>query len=184
MCAISYKQLTADEFDVIWPKHEDIINEFLYQNDYDMECIKISRDSILSTVVKVDQRRQYFSFFHGLDMSEYKEAALTAFWYIKLSPLSIETSALDNDNEVEKYDSINEKLALYVILKTLRVMLLKHKKSSEQLDKLPKSYIDELVYTFTYRDISKEAMIMLVESMAVFLGLDPYAKKKAGKGTS
>ena len=30
--------------------------------------------------------------------------------------------------------------------------------------------------SFTFRDISKEAMILLVESMAVMLGLDPYAK--------
>ena len=57
-------------------------------------------------------------------------------------------------------------------------MLKKKKLPTERLDELPLKYIDELVYSLTYRDVSKESLIMLVESMAVFLGLDPYAKEK------
>ena len=56
-------------------------------------------------------------------------------------------------------------------------MLEEKKLSTQQLDSLPKKYINELVYSFTYRDISKEALILLVESIAIFLGLDPYASK-------
>lgn len=53
--------------------------------------------------------------------------------------------------------------------------MLKDKESIEKLENIPKQYIRELVYSFKYRDISKEALILLVESIAVFLGLNPYA---------
>ena len=46
--------------------------------------------------------------------------------------------------------------------------------SAEILDSIPHKYLQEAIYSFEYRDISKEALILLVESIAVFLGLNPY----------
>lgn len=39
-------------------------------------------------------------------------------------------------------------------------------------------YIKELEYSFTYRDISKEAMILLVETIAKGVGIQPYKYKE------
>ena len=109
-------------------------------------------------------------------MSEFKEAALNAFWIVKLQPLSVCSQEYIKLQPAE-YDSLNEKLALYYIIRTLRAALKEKNKSAGVLDSLSLKYINELIYTFTYRDVSKEAFIMLVETMAVFTGLDPYLIK-------
>lgn len=106
-------------------------------------------------------------------MSECKEVALICFWYIKLHPIcAVDKSVLEND--IKYLDSINEKLAVYYIIVSLQAMLESRGLSAQKLDELPPKYIKELVYSFTYRDISKEALILLVESIALLLGLDPY----------
>ena len=172
-----YVSLNEEELNFVWLKHKKLIEEFILSNNYDSSLISINDSALLSIIVKVDQRQKYFKFFHKLDMSEYKEAALNSFWYIKLCPLSIHIKNGEKET-TSKYDSINEKLALYIILTTLRAMLKTSKISTEKLDKIPQKYIEELIYTLTYRDISKEALIILVESIAIFLGLDPYAANK------
>lgn len=170
-----YHPLNEEELQVIWDKQKVFIEGFITSNKYDADSIYIDKNAVLAIIVKVDQRRRYFEFFHHLKMSEYKEAALNSFWYVKLHPINIKRIE-SAENQLQIYDSINEKLALYIILKTLRAMLEKKHISTKRLDELPPSYIDELIYTLTYRDISKEALIILVESMAIFLGLDPYAR--------
>ena len=67
--------------------------------------------------------------------------------------------------------------SLSYLLVSFRCMLEEKNLSTRQLDSLPKKYLNEVIYSFTYRDISKEALILLVESIAIFLGLDPYASK-------
>lgn len=158
----------------IWIKQKEFVESFVSSNGYDASLLCLNQSAILEIIVKVDQRRQYFKYFHRLDMSEYKEAALNGFWYIKLHPLNIRPQ--ENSQRLDqRYDSINEKLALYIILKTLRTLLKEKHLPVKRLDELPKSYVHELIYSLTYRDISKEALILLVESMAAFLGLNPYA---------
>lgn len=169
-----YAALSETVLQERWKKHRDIIEDFLSENNYDLSKVFVNEKVVLSVITKVDQRQKYFKFFHGLDMSEYKESALVAFWYIKLRPIMIRSEKFA-ERLPEEYDSINEKLAVFFLLRTLRVMLVKRHKSESELDSLSKEYLHELVYTFTYRDISKEAIIMLMETMAVFLGLNPYA---------
>ena len=172
----NYRQLSNDELQKIWEKHRKIIGKFLDGNKYDNENIIINENIILSIIIKVDQRKKYFEYFHKLKMSEFKEAALNAFWIVKLQPLSVCSQEYIKLQPAE-YDSLNEKLALYYIIRTLRAALKEKNKSDEVLDSLSLKYINELIYTFTYRDVSKEAFIMLVETMAVFTGLDPYLIK-------
>lgn len=169
----NYKQLSNDDLQKTWDKHRVIIESFLSSNRYNQKSIVINENTMISVIVKVDQRRKYFEYFHKLKMSEYKEAALNAYWIIKLQPLSVSSQKLIKEQPKE-YDSLNEKLAIYYIIKALRGALKESNRPSTALDDLPKQYINELIYTFTFRDISKEALIMLVESMAVFMGLNPY----------
>ena len=168
-----YQPLHEVEVQEIWEKHKYIIENFIRNNKYNPQNIDINVEQIMAIISKVDQRKRYFKYFHGLDMSEYKEVALICFWYIKLRPISICCKEI-TPQELKSYESINEKLAVYLLLSTFRAILNDKKLATQQLDRLPKKYISELIYFFTYRDISKEAMILLVESMAVFLGIDPY----------
>lgn len=172
----NYHQLSNDELQKEWNKHRTIIGSFLTGNKYNQDNIIINENIMLSLIVKVDQRRKYFEYFHKLKMSEFKEVALNAFWLCKLQPLSICNREFIQEQSKE-YDSLNEKLALFYILKVLRGALKNKNKSEDVMDSLPRKYVDELIYTFTYRDISKEAFIMLVESMAVFMGINPYLTK-------
>lgn len=169
----SYVPLNKQEFSELWEKHKKLIQGFIFQNSYDAEKIYVNEKVLTSIIVKVDQRRQYFKYFHKLDMSEYKEAALNSFWYIKLHPLNIGPREFAK-NPPQEYDSINEKLALYIIITTLRALLHKKGIPQERLDQLPIKYFSEIIYSFTYRDLSKESLIALVESIATFLGLNPY----------
>lgn len=169
-----YPPLTEEELKEAWEKHSRLIESFIASNKYDLKNIVVDKSAVLSIITKVDQRKKYFNYFHHLNMSEYKEAALNSFWYIRCHPLVICNPELVK-NHPQEYDLINEKIALYIILKTLRTMLETKHLSTKQLDSIPSKYICEIIYTFTYRDISKEALIILVESMAVFLGLNPYA---------
>ena len=168
-----YTPLDEKDLQGVWNKHKEIIDGFILSNKYNANNICIDESALLSVITKVDQRRQYFEVFHHLNMSEYKEAALHSFWYVKLRPVNIKTD--DTGGLPQEYDCINEKIAVYIILKTLRAALNAKQMSDKKLDELPTKYINELIYSFTYRDISKEALIMLVESIAVFLGLDPDA---------
>lgn len=171
-----YQPLRENELQILWEKHKEIIESFVSNNQYDSNNIYINENIVMAIIAKVDQRRRYFKYFHGLDMSEYKEVALICFWYIKLQPICIVSKDVVA-KDLRVYDSINEKLAVYYLLATLRCMLNEKQLSTDLLDALPKKYINEMVYSFTYRDISKEALILLIESIAIFLGLDPYAKK-------
>lgn len=168
-----YQPLKEDELQILWNKHKNIIESFIENNNYSSDNVYINEKAVMAIIAKVDQRRKYFQFFHGLNMSECKEVALTCFWYIKLHPIcAVEKATFEQD--IRYFDSINEKLAVYYIIITLQAMLENQGMSIEKLESLPEKYIKELIYSFTYRDISKEAMILLVESIALFLGLDPY----------
>lgn len=169
-----YVSLTPNDLQILWDKHKRIIESFLSENKYNPDYLFVNEDIVLTVITKVDQRKEYFEFFHGLNMSEYKEAALTAFWYVKLRPISVRTNKF-SEKVLKEYESINEKLAIFYLLRTLRKMLCKNGRDTNELNSLSEKYLKELVYTLAYRDISKEAFILLMETMAVFLGLDPYA---------
>lgn len=172
-----YTPLSEDEYKALWDKHISIIENFIKNNGYDPSDLYVNEKSVLSIIAKVAQRSKYFQYFHGLNMSEFKEVSLICFWYIKLKPICIANDSNSKRQSLE-YEAINEKLALYYLLSTYRSMLGKQNLPTTVLDNLPKEYIREILYSFEYRDISKEALILLVESIAVFLGLDPYQKKK------
>lgn len=168
-----YQPLKEDELLIRWEKHKKIIESFIKENQFDCEKIYINEKAVMAVIAKVDQRRKYFEYFHGLRMSEYKEGALICFWYVKLHPIcAVSKDILQNDMKV--FNSINEKLAVYYLLVTLKSMLKQQGMSTEKVDSLPRVYLKELMYSFTYRDLSKEALILLIESMAIFLGLNPY----------
>ena len=171
-----YQPLHESEVQKLWEKHKSVIENFIIKNKYETDFIHINENAVMAIIAKVDQRKRYFKYFHGLNMSEYKEVALICFWYIKLRPISMVSRELSTKN-INAYDSINEKLAVYYLISTFRCMLEEANLPTKSLDKLPKKYLNELIYSFTYRDISKEALILLVESIAIFLGLDPYNPK-------
>ena len=84
--------------------------------------------------------------------SEYKETALYCYWFLKLRPLWIDPANKSSDR-------INETFALHLYISLL-------KKSTEgfpERDGINRLHIRELLYSFRFRDITKESMILMLE---------------------
>lgn len=164
--------LTNEQAEILCVEQRRVIEDFFVANHYDLEKVPIivDKSSLYATITKVEQRRAYFKIFHNLDMSEYKEIALTAFWFLKFRPLMVEAPPIGRE-----YQLLNEKLVLYCIITTLRSMYKETKKNILDVNYFfTEKYSKELLYSFANRDISKEAMILLVETCAIALKLNPY----------
>ena len=128
-------------------------------NDYEIE---INYLLLLNIFIRVDERTDYFRYFHSetesMTISQEKEIALDAYWICKYKPFRLKSV----DQEEEFYSfyrcSINEVIA------TMLITFFLCKKNSKLKKYFNENKINTLIYDMFNRDISKEAMIMYVES--------------------
>lgn len=152
----------------------ELVNAFIQTNGIDKSSIIINENVLFQIISKVHQRKEYFIFFHKLDMSDFKEMALNCFWIIKLKPISVQQETIVIEKRLD-LSFINEKFAIFYLIKKFRSLIDDNEMSQEKLDLFfNEKYVYELLYSFEYRDISKEALILLVETIAKALGFDPY----------
>lgn len=105
-------------------------------------------------IVRVDKRRDYFLVFHDqTEMNEIKEAALYAYWILKFRPISVSNP---------KYNNINDTFALFMIFSMVKR---KRRLVGKKDFPLSKDYVNKLSYAFAYWDLSKEALIVLAETL-------------------
>jgi len=127
-------------------------------SDHEMRC---SRHSLCDIIDRVDKRKVYFRVFYDKikeGMSERNEAALYCFWTLKLSPFFDNTCP---DSEV------NINFAAFLLLASVKYGL---DKKGIKIN-LPDKYVSDLKYAFRFRDISKESIMALAETMyQVLLG--------------
>ena len=145
-----------------------LFDKFLISNGINNLTFLVRTIDLLIIITKVDQRKHYFKVFHNIDMSELKEVSLICYWLIRFKPY-YEKSDSSSIN-----DSLNEKFCVYLIIHAIRCILQSKSLDESPIDKLSKEYIYELTYTFKFRDISKEAMITIVETIAIMSGINPY----------
>lgn len=144
---------------------EKIWNDFIIENDNTINIeYDINERNLIEVIVRVDKRKDYYNYFHDLNsISEFKETALLCFWIIKLKPFTI----LKKDSVLR--NSTNEMFSLYLIFGIIKRRL-------DMLNKTfsypPERYIKDIIYSFKYRDLSKEAMILLVDSLANSYGIN------------
>ena len=120
---------------------------------YPYEQVSVNLSALRDIVIRVHKRKQYFKIFHNdMDTSEYKETALYCYWILKLRPLWINPSNKSSER-------INEKFALHMYVSLLK----KYNEDFAEQDGISKKHIRELLYSFRYRDITKEAMILMLE---------------------
>lgn len=125
--------------------------------------LDINQRNLAEVVTRKFKRKEYFKFFHNMkNISELKEVSLLCFWIIKLKPFTI----LDDKSPLRV--AINEKFSFNLILSTIKYLLDKQGKDFKEPDK---SFMQDIIYSFKYRDISKEAMMMLVDSIAYSYGI-------------
>jgi len=121
-------------------------------NPADIYC---RREVLYEIFNRVEMRRVYFHIFHnGIDMGELNEGCLLCFWIIKLMPF-----------EHDKISNItlNVKISLCLFINMLGYVAVKTKRKVN----LKGVTVDYLSYAFMYRDLSKEAIMALAESLLV-----------------
>ena len=119
--------------------------------------------ALAEMVKRIHQREDYFLRYHkNLKMSEYKEVGLTAFWITKFQPFSMADSRFLD----EKSFNISVKFAVYYIFIALSNLAIVQKKTFD-MSSINKDLVYEMEYSLEYRDISKEAMGVLVELLAL-----------------
>ena len=108
---------------------------------------------LLKIYDRIEKRRVYFHvYYNGCRMGELNEASLMCFWILKLMPFSRQGISTNE---------LNAKIALYLLNNAVIYYARKYKRGANIF--LSKN----LYYAFLYRDLSKEAIMALAESMII-----------------
>ena len=105
----------------------------------------------------------YYKYYHSTDdkvmkISRGKELALLVYWIVKYKPFRIRTITKEEEFYFKYRCSFNE---MYAALSIVSFVI---EKTSLSAEFFTKNKINTLIYDLFNRDISKEAMIMYVES--------------------
>ncbi|WP_144265551.1 hypothetical protein [Faecalibacterium sp. An77] len=159
------------EEDVLKKKTNDLIAQFeKYAQVHGLLPEEICIQNILlpRILLRVDKREGYFMIFHEQTrINEIKQAALMAYWILKLRPFMIKTP---DPERLYKFSRINEGFAAFYLLSAFK----KYSQINGAKEKgLSSRLVEELMYAFTYWDLSKESIILISESIAEsFFGIE------------
>ncbi|MDR3282212.1 MAG: hypothetical protein LBS92_01185 [Candidatus Methanoplasma sp.] len=140
-----------------------LINQFadsLREEDIFPSDVIIDETIICDIVIRLQQKRQYYSVFHNIRMdsvADNKVAGIVIYWILKLRPLRSKSKFMVRP-EGNEYD-INDYLALNIFNKTL----VEYMGDEYKLDESLEEYFEEAIYSFRYRELPKEAIILLLE---------------------
>ena len=125
---------------------------------------------LAEAVERVDKRADYYWYFHGIQISEKKRAALYAYWMVKFQPFVFVFRGDDAHLLAEKeYALINERFAAYLI--TLAAMI---KPVGEKVgdanpdaieDAFSSDFFDKLFYTLHYRNVNIDMIVTMTEGL-------------------
>jgi hypothetical protein len=103
---------------------------------------------------QIEKRRVYFHIFNEYDMGELDESVLMSFWIVKLQPFFTVNNNIPSNE-------LNAKIAIFLLNKTLSFVATK----TEKQNRITGKVVQDLYYSFRFRDISKESLILLAESL-------------------
>ena len=143
-----------------------LIEAFLEKSTLDADDIEWNDALLLKIAIRIDQRSDYFMYFHSTvdengkvnldEMSQYKQIALLCFWIIKYKPLRIVSKQRDLIYYSKNHCTINETFAAYVFVSQIHASSIVKKQKKYYMSS---AYLEDLFYKFMHHDISKEAMI-------------------------
>ena len=152
----------------------DLIDDFIHKvADYgsgQQVNYEVSKSAILDIVDRIDKRASYFHAYHkGMEVSEQKLAALTAYWFVKLRPITILD---DSIKDTYLADEVNEEFAVSMIYAWIIGVnpeempdIFEKELNENSVEGSAFTYHRKLVYSLRYRAISLDAMLTFVESM-------------------
>jgi hypothetical protein len=117
------------------------------------EQIDTAMEIVYEIIERVEKRRIYFHIFYdGCKMGELNEGALLCFWIIKLTPFH--HSGISNN-------VLNTKIALCLFMNMLHY----HTQKEDKKLNVTENIINDIYYAFRFRDVSKESIMILAESL-------------------
>jgi hypothetical protein len=122
---------------------------------FDTSKILVSTQVMIEIIERVEKRRVYFHvFYDGCKMGELNEGALFCYWILKLHPFSC--SGVDSN-------ILNAKIALCLFINTVYY----YSNTKKKTIGISPQYLNDVYYSFRYRDLSKEALMMMIQNFGI-----------------
>jgi hypothetical protein len=133
----------------------EIFNHIARKLGLDLEKFSISQPVVYEIIERVEMRRVYFHIFHKdmRNMGEANECALYCFWILKLMPFHYASGVAKGN--------INQVMSMYFLTSILQWIA---DKEGKTLQVTAKKH-ENLFYALCYRDLSKEALMALAETL-------------------
>jgi len=130
----------------------------------DKDCF-IHKRNLLEVIERVHKRETYYYVFHDIDhVCEYKYVALQCFWINSLKPFAI----VNSNSPIYSYP--NELFSFSLILAAFRRVFEKTY-PGKAFPPTNSRMTEEIIYAFKYCDLTREAMILFVETLARSYGI-------------
>lgn len=143
-------------------KYQEIFTQFCQVADLDINRVEVNIQALKDVIIRVDMRQLYFHIYHAnMKANEYKcIIGLAGFWLLKLRPFWIRIQEGDSPEMMQMATWINEKFVLHMICSLLKKF---NPEFFEHGLDMCEAYCRELLYSFRYRDLSKESMFLLFD---------------------
>ena len=141
----------------------DLFQKYARARGISPEKIEFDYTLINEINVRVDRRKDYYIVFHKETyLSEVREAALLAFWILKFKPFLI-VSDVGKDYVL----NVNCGFATYILFGAVSEYVKREsqRKGENKKFKVTSEYLNNLQYAFKYWDLSKEAMMLIAETL-------------------
>ena len=165
--------INQDDFIYFLPENEWLFKKIEEFEEFLPECqrilgieeleIEVNHILLINVFVRIDERKDYFMYFHSVKdysmrMSLGKEIALEAYWISKYQPIRLKNINDEIEFTISYRVTISDVIAALLII----AFLVDYDKELDVF--FDAKRINTLIYDIFNRDISKEAMIMYVES--------------------
>jgi len=115
--------------------------------------ILVCQETLYEILTRVEKRRVYFHIYYdGKKLGERNEGALICFWILKLMPFKHDTIPTS---------TLNVKIAYTFFIN----MLYYEAAHSKRKVNIKSDLLTNTLYAFKYRDLSKEAIMAMAESL-------------------
>ncbi len=154
-----YKEPGKYELNKALVDYELLLAKWLKRIGLDPNDCHIDITSMVEALVRMDQRELHYKMYHNLmSWNELKQTAALCCWILKYKPIRPEISA-----KSIYWERINETFCLYLIMCAI--------KKYRALQNLPalalgRKNVVELIYLFKHRDISCDALAVVIETLA------------------
>ena len=156
---LRYERISYESIEKILQGFYKQFDEFLILKGFPPKTEKyISFYALVDIIIRVDKRKAYYYCFHGMEINECKEAALYAYWIIKLRPFTITDKRYKDNIEAS---TINESFVIFLI-----GFILESTGRIKRTVNIKDSYRNFLEYSFRFRNFSIDSFLVLIESIS------------------